>query len=332
MVHACIAARYGVRYTGLGIPARRNVNGGCVCVCLCVCVCVCVCVCTQGEAQLQKQMHMQNSALSAIFQLSRPDAHTHTHTNTHTQTHTHTHTYPGYGCTRFQSQQLQRLQNTAMASRLVCVHVCVSLTSFSSTTLNSASRRALCSLSLPRFCDTHTHTHTTAHAGLCATSRQWGYMSDCVSVCACVCVYVCVCVSSQGIHPSSVAFLDVHVRRSHVLQDALTQILNRPEVSAYRHTHARTQARTQAGSTFRCLCPKGQGHKILCVRVRVCVSTCVPLCMCVLQELKKPLRVTFIGPGGVAEEGLDEGGVSREFFQLLVGTDTHTHTHTCRHA
>jgi hypothetical protein len=37
-----------------------------------------------------------------------------------------------------------------------------------------------------------------------------------------------------------------------------------------------------------------------------------------LQDLKKPLRVTFIGPGGVPEEGLDEGGVSREFFQLLV--------------
>jgi hypothetical protein len=28
--------------------------------------------------------------------------------------------------------------------------------------------------------------------------------------------------------------------------------------------------------------------------------------------------VTFIGAGGVAEEGVDEGGVSREFFQLLV--------------
>lgn len=36
------------------------------------------------------------------------------------------------------------------------------------------------------------------------------------------------------------------------------------------------------------------------------------------QDLKKPLRVTFIGAEGVAEEGLDEGGVSREFFQLLV--------------
>ena len=36
------------------------------------------------------------------------------------------------------------------------------------------------------------------------------------------------------------------------------------------------------------------------------------------QDLKKPLRVTFIS-NGVPEEGLDEGGVSREFFQLLVG-------------
>lgn len=40
------------------------------------------------------------------------------------------------------------------------------------------------------------------------------------------------------------------------------------------------------------------------------------------QDLKKPLRVTFIGPGGVPEEGLDEGGVSREFFQLLVSDMT----------
>ncbi len=39
-----------------------------------------------------------------------------------------------------------------------------------------------------------------------------------------------------------------------------------------------------------------------------------------LQDLKKPLRVVFIGPGGVPEEGLDEGGVSREFFQLVVST------------
>jgi hypothetical protein len=38
-----------------------------------------------------------------------------------------------------------------------------------------------------------------------------------------------------------------------------------------------------------------------------------------LQELKKPLRVTFLSEdGGVPEEGVDQGGVSREFFQLLV--------------
>ena len=36
------------------------------------------------------------------------------------------------------------------------------------------------------------------------------------------------------------------------------------------------------------------------------------------HALKKPLRVTFIH-NGVPEEGVDEGGVSREFFQLLVG-------------
>ncbi|GAX80909.1 hypothetical protein CEUSTIGMA_g8344.t1 [Chlamydomonas eustigma] len=70
----------------------------------------------------------------------------------------------------------------------------------------------------------------------------------------------------QGLHPAaigSVAFLDIHVRRSHILQDSLQQIVSRP------------------------------------------------------QDLKKPLRVTFIS-NGVPEEGLDEGGVSREFFQLLV--------------
>jgi hypothetical protein len=39
----------------------------------------------------------------------------------------------------------------------------------------------------------------------------------------------------------------------------------------------------------------------------------------VRQELKKPLRVTFLSDDGqVAEEGVDQGGVSREFFQLLV--------------
>lgn len=39
-----------------------------------------------------------------------------------------------------------------------------------------------------------------------------------------------------------------------------------------------------------------------------------------MQELKKPLRVTFLSEDGkIAEEGVDQGGVSREFFQLLVG-------------
>ena len=35
------------------------------------------------------------------------------------------------------------------------------------------------------------------------------------------------------------------------------------------------------------------------------------------DDLKKPLRVTFIS-NGVAEEGEDEGGLSKEFFQLVV--------------
>jgi len=34
-------------------------------------------------------------------------------------------------------------------------------------------------------------------------------------------------------------------------------------------------------------------------------------------DLKKPLRVVFVS-GGVEEEGLDEGGVAKEFFQLLI--------------
>jgi len=67
----------------------------------------------------------------------------------------------------------------------------------------------------------------------------------------------------QGIHPSLMVFLDIQVRRPHILQDALSQLMSRPD------------------------------------------------------DLKKPLRVTFTS-NGVPEEGVDEGGVSREFFQLLV--------------
>ena len=58
-------------------------------------------------------------------------------------------------------------------------------------------------------------------------------------------------------------YLDVRIRRTHVLQDALNQLMYRPD------------------------------------------------------DLKKPLRVTFIS-AGVEEEGLDEGGVTKEFFQLLI--------------
>jgi len=60
-----------------------------------------------------------------------------------------------------------------------------------------------------------------------------------------------------------VQYLDVRIRRTHVLQDAMNQLMHRP------------------------------------------------------GELKKPLRVTFIS-GGLDEEGLDEGGVTKEFFQLLI--------------
>ena len=67
----------------------------------------------------------------------------------------------------------------------------------------------------------------------------------------------------QGIHPMMVQYLDVRIRRTHVLQDALNQLMYRPD------------------------------------------------------ELKKPLKVTFIS-AGVQEEGLDEGGVTKELFQLLI--------------
>jgi hypothetical protein len=43
---------------------------------------------------------------------------------------------------------------------------------------------------------------------------------------------------------------------------------------------------------------------------------CVVCCVLLLgrKDLFKPLRVHFIG-----EEGIDAGGVKKEFFQLLVG-------------
>ena len=34
----------------------------------------------------------------------------------------------------------------------------------------------------------------------------------------------------QGINPTLVAYLDIHVRRSHILQDSLQQIVSRPQV------------------------------------------------------------------------------------------------------
>ena len=67
----------------------------------------------------------------------------------------------------------------------------------------------------------------------------------------------------QGIHPIMLQYLHVRIRRTHVLQDALNQLMCRPD------------------------------------------------------ELKKPLKVTFIS-AGVDEDGLDEGGVTKEFFQLLI--------------
>jgi hypothetical protein len=38
------------------------------------------------------------------------------------------------------------------------------------------------------------------------------------------------------------------------------------------------------------------------------------------QDLKKPLKVVFLSEDGtLAEEGVDQGGVSREFFQVSWG-------------
>lgn len=67
----------------------------------------------------------------------------------------------------------------------------------------------------------------------------------------------------EGIPPALVTFLEIHVRRDHIVMDTLNQIRLRP------------------------------------------------------NDLKKPLRVTFIS-NDVSEEGQDAGGLSKEFFQLLV--------------
>ena len=72
----------------------------------------------------------------------------------------------------------------------------------------------------------------------------------------------------HGIHPGMVSFLDINVRRDHVREDAVNQLVHR-------------------------------GH-----------------------DLQKPLRVKFFS-NGVEEEGQDEGGLSKEFFQLLVKTKRH---------
>lgn len=67
----------------------------------------------------------------------------------------------------------------------------------------------------------------------------------------------------EGLNPAMVVHLDINVRRSHILQDSINQIIGRTD------------------------------------------------------DLRKPLKVTFFSDG-VAEEGVDQGGVSREWFQLLV--------------
>eukprot|EP00803_Ostreobium_quekettii_P009976 evm.model.scf_2796.2 EVM.evm.TU.scf_2796.2 scf_2796:5567-19194(-) len=71
----------------------------------------------------------------------------------------------------------------------------------------------------------------------------------------------------QGVPPAYVTFLEVRIRRDHILYDSLSQIRSR-----------RLDRK---------------------------------------DDLKKPLKVTFIS-NGVEEEGQDEGGLSKEFFQLLT--------------
>lgn len=47
------------------------------------------------------------------------------------------------------------------------------------------------------------------------------------------------------------------------------------------------------------------------------VQDAIEQVICRTQDMKKPLRIAFT-TAGVEEEGLDEGGVTKEFFQLLV--------------
>ena len=67
----------------------------------------------------------------------------------------------------------------------------------------------------------------------------------------------------SGINPAVVSFLDINIRRDHIREDAMNQLLLRD------------------------------------------------------ADLQKPLRVKFFS-NDIEEEGQDEGGLSKEFFQLLV--------------
>ncbi len=53
-------------------------------------------------------------------------------------------------------------------------------------------------------------------------------------------------------------------------------------------------------------------------RTSLLADTAQQLALRPAHQLKRPLRVSFIS-NGLHEEGVDQGGVSREFFQLLVG-------------
>ena len=65
------------------------------------------------------------------------------------------------------------------------------------------------------------------------------------------------------------------------------------------------------------MCGRPWHLEVVVERERVLGGTLAAVALRPPTDLKKPLRVKFTSDG-VAEEGIDEGGVTKEFFQLLV--------------
>ena len=87
----------------------------------------------------------------------------------------------------------------------------------------------------------------------------------------------------QGVNPHMVQFLDLRIRRGHVLEDAIGQVL--------------------------LLCQQmfsWENSPVVCAQVDVVALLQV---LSRRHELKKPLRVVFIS-NGVQEEGLDQASQS----------------------